>query len=127
MSRNRRPFFMPALLGVALSPAWLALPFLRALDPGDLATILATPFTLLVPVPALVGLLPLLGWVLARRWPFGLAVALGSPFLPVWPFMVADVLGGAGASALVVLLLLAAPAWAFLMVRAALRAGNPTR
>ena len=68
-----------------------------------------------------------LGWVLARRWPFGLAVALGSPFLLVWPFMVADVLGGAGASALVVLLLLVAPAWAFLMVRAALRAGNPTR
>ncbi|MBX9596368.1 MAG: hypothetical protein K2X46_18520, partial [Roseomonas sp.] len=98
-----------------------------SLDPGDLATILASPFVVLVPLPALVAGLPLLGWVLGRRWPFGLAAALASPFLPVWPFMVADVLGGAGASALVVLLLLAAPAWGFLMIRAAMRAGNPTR
>lgn len=127
MSRNRRPFFVPALLGLALNPAWLALSFLDSLDPGDFATIVASPFVVLVPLPALVGLLPLLGWMLARRWPFGLAAALASPFLPAWPFMVADLLGGAGAGPLVVLLLIAAPAWAFLMIRTALRAGNPMR
>lgn len=126
MSRNRRPFFMPALLGVAISPAWLALSFLDALDPGDFATILASPFVVLVPLPALVAVLPLLGWAMARRWPFGLAAALASPFLPAWPFMVADLLGGAGASPVVAALLLAAPVWAFLMIRAARRAGNPT-
>lgn len=127
MSRNRRPFLMPALLGLVLNPAWLALPFLDSLDPGDFATIVASPFVVLLPLPALVGLLPPLGWVLARRWPFGLAAALASPFLPAWPFMVADLAGGAGAGPLVVLLLLAVPAWAFLMIRAALRAGNPMR
>lgn len=127
MSRNRRPFLMPALLGLVLNPAWLALPFLDSLDPGDFATIVASPFVVLVPLPALVGLLPLLGWMLARRWPFGLAAALASPFLPAWPFMVADLLGGAEAGPLVVLLLIAAPGWAFLMIRAALRAGNPMR
>ncbi len=125
--RNRRPFFVPALLGVVLSPAWLAIPFLRALDPGDLSTIIASPFVLLLPLPAVVVALPLLGWVLARRWPFGLAAAAALPFLPAWPFAVADLLDGAGAGPAVALLLLVAPVWAFVMIRAAMRVRNPTR
>ncbi len=123
--RNRRPFFVPAFLGLGLSPAWLAIPFLQSLDPGDLGFILRSPFAVLLPLPALVAALPPLGWLLARRWPFGLAVLAALPFLPAWPLVVADLLGGADLSPPAALLLLAAPAWAFLMIRAAMRAGNP--
>ncbi|NGM22871.1 hypothetical protein G3576_22855 [Roseomonas stagni] len=122
MQRNRRPFFVPALLGLLLNPAWLAIPFLQSLDPGDLDFILHTPFAVLLPLPALVLALPPLGWLLARRWPFGAAAAAALPFLPAWPFAVADALAGAG-GALVTALLLAAPVWTLVVLRTAWRGG----
>jgi hypothetical protein len=122
MKRNRRPFFVPALLGLALSPAWLAIPFLQSLDHGDLGIILRSPFAVLLPLPALVAALPLLGWAIARRWPFGLAAAAALPFLPAWPFAVADALAGGGGW-LVTALLVLAPVWAAAMLHTAWRGG----
>ena len=116
--RDRRPFLLPAILGLAISPAWLALAFLGALDPGDLGMILRSPAAVLLGLSAAVPVLPVLGWLLARRWPFGLAALSAAPFLPIWPFLVADALAGSAGPAATALLLLV-PAWAFVMLRAA--------
>ena len=118
MQRDRRPFLLAAVLGMALNPAWLALSFLGALDPGDFGTLVRSPFAVVVPLAALVLLMPLLGWMVARRWPFGLSAAAALPFLPFWPVLLADALGGSAGPAATALLL-AVPAWAFVMLRAA--------
>jgi hypothetical protein len=116
--RDRRPFLLPAILGLALSPAWLALAFASALDPGDFGAILRSPAVVLLALVAAMPVLPVLGWLMARRWPFGLAALAALPLLPIWPLLVADALGGSAGPASTALLLLA-PVWAFIVLRAA--------
>jgi hypothetical protein len=126
MAGDRRPFLIPAVLGTVSNPAWSAPPFLMALDPDDLHVILASPLmVLLAPVtiapPHATGGLAAGAALALRR-----AVATSLPFAPFWPFAPADALTGAGGP-IIAAPLLAAPVWAFLLLRTAIRPANITR